>query len=277
MRRVVVTGLGMVSPIGNTVEESWNNALAGKSGIGVITQFDASSFGSRIAGEVKNFEVEKYLPAKEARRFDRFIQLGIAAAVQALDDSGLTFEGEGAERAGCAIGSGIGGLPIICQNYQSYMERGERRISPFLIPGAIANMVSGQLSIMRNLQGPSLAYSTACTTGLHSIGEAAWMIRRGDADVMAVLKVRFVRWALAALTICMLCPAETTIRQRHPVRSIKTATALCWAKDPVFWFLKTMNMPRNAAPRFMPRSSATVFLPMLITLRLRVPKVRCAA
>lgn len=184
MRRVVVTGLGMVSPIGNTVEESWNNALAGKSGIGVITQIDASSFGSRIAGEVKNFEVEKYLPAKEARRFDRFIQLGIAAAVQALDDSGLTFEGEEAERAGSAIGSGIGGLPIICQNYQSYMERGERRISPFLIPGAIANMVSGQLSIMRNLQGPSLAYSTACTTGLHSIGEAAWMIRRGDADVM---------------------------------------------------------------------------------------------
>lgn len=184
MRRVVVTGLGMVSPIGNTVEESWNNALAGKSGIVVITQFDASSFGSRIAGEVKNFEVEKYLPAKEARRFDRFIQLGIAAAVQALDDSGLTFEGEEAERAGSAIGSGIGGLPIICQNYQSYMERGERRISPFLIPGAIANMVSGQLSIMRNLQGPSLAYSTACTTGLHSIGEAAWMIRRGDADVM---------------------------------------------------------------------------------------------
>lgn len=184
MRRVVVTGLGMVSPIGNTVEESWNNALAGKSGIGVITQFDASSFGSRISGEVKNFEVEKYLPAKEARRFDRFIQLGIAAAVQALDDSGLTFEGEEAERAGSAIGSGIGGLPIICQNYQSYMERGERRISPFLIPGAIANMVSGQLSIMRNLQGPSLAYSTACTTGLHSIGEAAWMIRRGDADVM---------------------------------------------------------------------------------------------
>ena len=184
MRRVVVTGLGMVSPIGNTVEESWNNALAGKSGIGVIAQFDASSFGSRIAGEVKNFEVEKYLPAKEARRFDRFIQLGIAAAIQALDDSGLTFEGEEAERAGSAIGSGIGGLPIICQNYQSYMERGERRISPFLIPGAIANMVSGQLSIMRNLQGPSLAYSTACTTGLHSIGEAAWMIRRGDADVM---------------------------------------------------------------------------------------------
>lgn len=184
MRRVVVTGLGMVSPIGNTVEESWNNALAGQSGIGVISHFDASSFGSRIAGEVKNFEVEKYLPAKEARRFDRFVQLGIAAAIQALEDSGLTFEGEEAERAGSAIGSGIGGLPIICQNMQAYLERGARRISPFLIPGAIANMVSGQLSIMRNLKGPSLAYSTACTTGLHSIGEAAWMIRRGDADVM---------------------------------------------------------------------------------------------
>lgn len=184
MRRVVVTGLGMVSPIGNTVEESWNNALAGKSGIGVISHFDASSFGSRIAGEVKNFEVEKYLPAKEARRFDRFIQLGIAAAIQALDDSGLTFEGEAAERAGCAIGSGIGGLPLICQNMQAFMERGARRISPFLIPGAIANLAAGQLSIMRNLKGPSLAYSTACTTGLHSIGEAAWMIRRGDADVM---------------------------------------------------------------------------------------------
>ena len=164
MRRVVVTGLGMVSPIGNTVEESWNNALAGKSGIGVITQFDASSFGSRIAGEVKNFEVEKYLPAKEARRFDRFIQLGIAAAVQALDDSGLTFEGEGAERAGCAIGSGIGGLPIICQNYQSYMERGERRISPFLIPGAIANMVSGQLSIIPQPARP------VCTASVKQLG-----------------------------------------------------------------------------------------------------------
>lgn len=184
MRRVVVTGLGMVSPLGNTVEESWQNALAGKSGIGPITHFDASAFGSRIAGEVKNFEVEKYLPAKEARRFDRFIQYGVAASLQALDDSGLVFDDESALRAGAAIGSGIGGLETICANDKANLERGPRRISPFLIPGSIANLASGQLSIMRNLQGPNLAYSTACTTGLHSIGESAWIIRRGDADVM---------------------------------------------------------------------------------------------
>lgn len=184
MRRVVVTGLGMISPIGNTVEESWENALAGKSGIAAVTHFDASAFGSRIAGEVKNFEVEKYLPAKEARRFDRFIQYGVAASLQALDDSGLQIDEETAVRAGCAVGSGIGGLETICVNNGSYLEKGPRRISPFLIPGSIANMVAGQVSIMRNLKGPSLAYSTACTTGLHSIGESVWLIRRGDADVM---------------------------------------------------------------------------------------------
>lgn len=184
MRRVVVTGLGMVSPIGNTVEESWKNALNGVSGIGPVTQFDASSFGSQIAGEVKNFDVEKYLPAREARRFDRFVQLGIAAALQALEDSALEFDEALCERTGAAVGCGIGGLPLICQNMQSYLEKGARRISPFLIPGSIVNMVSGQLSIMKNLKGPNLAYTTACSTGLHSIGESAWIIRRGDADVM---------------------------------------------------------------------------------------------
>ncbi|WP_301072803.1 beta-ketoacyl-ACP synthase II, partial [Turicimonas muris] len=158
--------------------------LAGKSGVSKITQFDASAFGSQIAGEVKGFEVEKYLPAKEARRFDRFIHFGVAAGLMALEDSGLVIDDELALRAGCAIGSGIGGLPEICRNYQMYIDRGARRISPFLITGSIANMVSGQLSIMKNLKGPSVAYSTACTTGLHSIGEAAWMIKRGDADVM---------------------------------------------------------------------------------------------
>lgn len=184
MRRVVVTGIGMVSPLGNDAKTSWENALAGKSGVSKITQFDASAFGSQIAGEVKGFEVEKYLPAKEARRFDRFIHFGIAAGLMALEDSGLVIDDELALRAGCAIGSGIGGLPEICRNYQMYLDRGARRISPFLITGSIANMVSGQLSIMKNLKGPSVAYSTACTTGLHSIGEAAWMIKRGDADVM---------------------------------------------------------------------------------------------
>ncbi|MFG6371526.1 MAG: beta-ketoacyl-ACP synthase II [Turicimonas muris] len=184
MRRVVVTGIGMVSPLGNDAKTSWENALAGKSGVSKITQFDASAFGSQIAGEVKGFEVEKYLPAKEARRFDRFIHFGVAAGLRALEDSGLVIDDELALRAGCAIGSGIGGLPEICRNYQMYIDRGARRISPFLITGSIANMVSGQLSIMKNLKGPSVAYSTACTTGLHSIGEAAWMIKRGDADVM---------------------------------------------------------------------------------------------
>lgn len=184
MRRVVVTGIGMVSPLGNDAKTSWDNALAGKSGVSKITQFDASAFGSQIAGEVKGFEVEKYLPAKEARRFDRFIHFGVAAGLMALEDSGLVIDDELALRAGCAIGSGIGGLPEICRNYQMYIDRGARRISPFLITGSIANMVSGQLSIMKNLKGPSVAYSTACTTGLHSIGEAAWMIKRGDADVM---------------------------------------------------------------------------------------------
>ncbi len=184
MRRVVVTGIGMVSPLGNDAKTSWENALAGKSGVSKITQFDASAFGSQIAGEVKGFEVEKYLSAKEARRFDRFIHFGVAAGLMALEDSGLVIDDELALRAGCAIGSGIGGLPEICRNYQMYIDRGARRISPFLITGSIANMVSGQLSIMKNLKGPSVAYSTACTTGLHSIGEAAWMIKRGDADVM---------------------------------------------------------------------------------------------
>ncbi len=184
MRRVVITGLGMVSPLGNDVQTSWNNALAGKSGVSKITQFDASAFGSQIAGEVKGFEVEKFLPAKEARRFDRFIHFGVAAGLMALDDSGLVIDDSFADRVGCAVGSGIGGLPEICRNYQLYIDRGARRISPFLITGCIGNMVSGQLSIMRNLKGPSVAYATACSTGLHSIGEAMWMIKRGDADVM---------------------------------------------------------------------------------------------
>lgn len=184
MRRVVVTGLGMVSPIGNDVQTSWENCLAGKSGIGPITAFDASAFGCRIAGEVKDFDVTKYLPAKEARRFDRFIHFGVAAGLMALEDSGLEITDENAPRIGCAVGSGIGGLPDICDNDKVYLEKGPRRISPFLIPGCIINMASGQLSLMRNLKGPNLGYVTACSTGLHSIGESYWIIKRGDADAM---------------------------------------------------------------------------------------------
>ncbi|MCF0253736.1 MAG: beta-ketoacyl-ACP synthase II [Duodenibacillus sp.] len=187
MRRVVVTGLGMVSPLGNDVASSWEALLAGKCGIGPITRFDASAFGSRIAGEVKGFDASLYLPAKEARRYESFILYGVAAGIQALDDAGLDFNGalkDEAPRAGCVLGSGIGGLPMLCEAYATYLERGPRRFSPFLIPGSIINLAAGQLSIMRNLQGPNLATVSACSTGLHAIGEASWMIRRGDADVI---------------------------------------------------------------------------------------------
>ena len=186
MRRVVVTGLGMVSPLGNDVASSWKALLAGECGIGPVTYFDVSEFGCKIAGQVKpDFDPTVALEPKEARRYDRFVQYAVVAGCQALDDAGLKFEDdEAAVRAGCIVGSGIGGLDLICNNYASCQSRGPRRISPFMIPGSIINMAAGQLSIMRNLRGPNLATVTACSTGLHAIGEAAWMIRRGDADVM---------------------------------------------------------------------------------------------
>lgn len=185
MRRVVVTGLGMVSPLGNDVASSWKALLQGQCGIGPISLFDASEFGCRIAGEVKNFDPTVALDAKEARRYDRFVQFAAVAGCQALDDAGLKFDDDQqAQRAGCLIGSGIGGLDVICNNYKNCLDRGPRRISPFMIPGCIINMAGGQLSIMRNLRGPNLTTVTACSTGLHAIGEASWMIRRGDADVM---------------------------------------------------------------------------------------------
>ena len=184
MRRVVVTGLGMVCPIGNDVQTSWENALAGKNGIDKITRFDASSFGCQIAGEVKDFDIAQYMSPKEARRYDRHLHYGVAAGVQAIRDAGFDFDKEDLTRFGCAVGSGIGGLPMICENDQVLLERGPRRVSPFMIPGVIINMISGQLSIMFGLKGPNIAHVTACSTGLHAMGEASWMIRRGDADVM---------------------------------------------------------------------------------------------
>ena len=184
MRRVVVTGLGMVCPIGNDVQTSWENALAGKNGIDKITRFDASSFGCQIAGEVKDFDIAQYMSPKEARRYDRHLHYGVAAGVQAIRDAGFDFDKEDLTRFGCAVGSGIGGLPMICENDQVLIERGPRRVSPFMIPGVIINMISGQLSIMFGFKGPNIAHVTACSTGLHAMGEASWMIRRGDADVM---------------------------------------------------------------------------------------------
>ncbi len=183
-RRVVVTGLGVVSPVGNTVSEAWENLLAGRSGIGPITRFDASVFSSRVAGEVKNFDVSAYLSAKEARRMDVFIHYGMAAGIQAIRDSGIEVTEANAERIGVNIGSGIGGLPMISETQNDYLAGGPRKISPFFIPGTIINMISGNLSIMYGMKGPNIAVVTACTTGLHAIGLSARMIEYGDADVM---------------------------------------------------------------------------------------------
>lgn len=183
-RRVVVTGLGVISPVGNTVQESWDNIVAGRSGIGPITRFDASTFKSRIAGEVKGFDVAAYLAPKEARRMDVFIHYGMAAGIQAMKDSGLEVTPENATRIGVNIGSGIGGLPMIEDTHNDFLGGGPRKISPFFIPGTIINMISGNLSIMFGLKGPNLAVVTACTTGLHAIGTSYRMIQYGDADAM---------------------------------------------------------------------------------------------
>ena len=189
-RRVVVTGLGCVTPVGNTVAQSWSNLLAGQSGIDLITQFDPAAMACRIAGEVKGFNISEYIPEKEARHMDRFIHLGIAAAAQAVADSGLP-TGEAlaarpdlATRIGCNIGSGIGGLPMIEQTHIEYTARGPRRISPFFVPASIINMISGHVSMLHGFKGPNIAVVTACTTGLHAIGLSARMIEYGDCDVM---------------------------------------------------------------------------------------------
>lgn len=187
-RRVVVTGLGCVSPVGNTVQEAWANLLTGKSGIDLISKFDASAFSCKIAGEVRNFNLDAYIPPKESRSMDAFIHYGIAAAVQAVEDAGLStgaaLSEEDATRIGCVIGSGIGGLPMIEGMHSEYANRGPRRISPFFVPGTIINMTAGHVSMRYGFKGPNIAIVTACTTGLHCIGEAGRMIEYGDADVM---------------------------------------------------------------------------------------------
>jgi 3-oxoacyl-[acyl-carrier-protein] synthase II len=180
----VVTGLGIVSPVGNSVDESWGNLLAGRSGIARITRFDASAFSVQIAGEVRNFDLGKYLTPKDARRMDTFIHYGLAAAIDAFKDSGLEVSDSNRERIGVNIGSGIGGLPMIEETHKIYLEHGPRKISPFFIPATIINMISGHLSILYGLQGPNVAMVTACTTGTHAVGEAGRMIEYGEADVM---------------------------------------------------------------------------------------------
>jgi 3-oxoacyl-[acyl-carrier-protein] synthase II len=183
-RRVVITGLGIVSPVGNDIESAWDNIVNGRSGVTRITRFDASGLNAQIAGEVKDFDITHYMTAKEAKQMDTFIHYGVAAGVQAWRDAGLEVTEANADRIGVIVGSGIGGLPRIEETQAEYLARGARRISPFFVPGSLINLVSGQLSIMLGLKGPSYAVVSACTTGLHSIGDAARLIEYGDADVM---------------------------------------------------------------------------------------------
>lgn len=183
-RRVVITGLGLLTPVGNSVEESWKNIIAGKSGIAPITSFDASQFSARISGSVKNFDPSPYIAPKDLKKMATFIHFGLAAGMQALDDSGLQVTEENADMIGVAIGSGIGGLPYIEKQRDIFIASGPRKISPFFVPSSIINMVSGNLSIMRGLRGPNISIVSACTTGAHNIGDAGRMISYGDADVM---------------------------------------------------------------------------------------------
>ncbi len=183
-RRVVITGLGMVCPVGLTVAESWQNILAGKSGIAPIEHFDTSAFSVKFGGSVKNFDVEQYLSRKEAKKMDTFIHYGMAAGIQAIEDSGLEVNEENAWRMGVSIGSGIGGLPGIQKGFTAFLKGGPRRISPFFVPSNIINMISGNLSVKYGMKGPNLAMATACATATHSIGDAARIIEYGDADVM---------------------------------------------------------------------------------------------
>jgi len=183
-RRVAITGLGIISPVGNSVAEAWSNIVAGRSGIGPITRFDAGKFACRIAGEVRGFDIAAYLSPKEARRMDTFIHYGMAAGIQAIRDAGIEVTAENAERIGVNFGSGIGGLPMIEATHDEYLAGGPRKISPFFIPATIINMIAGNLSIMYGLKGPNLAIVTACSTATHCIGDAGRLIEYGDADVM---------------------------------------------------------------------------------------------
>jgi len=183
-RRVVVTGLGIVSPVGSTLKTAWDNIVNGKSGIRPVTFFDASGFATRFSGSVPDFQSEKYISSKDLKKMDTFIHYGMAAAIDALEDSGLQITDENAERIGAVIGSGIGGLPSIEKNYEAYLKGGTRKISPFFVPGSIINMISGQLSIRLGFKGPNFSIVTACASATHSIGDAARLIEYGDADVM---------------------------------------------------------------------------------------------
>ena len=223
-RRVVVTGLGAITPVGIGVAETWKNIVAGKSGITRISKFDPSAFACQVAGEVNGFDVTQYLPAKDARRMDVFIHYGLVAGMEAFKDSGLAVTEQNAERIGVCISSGIGGLPMIEDTHNDYLAGGPRKISPFFIPGTIINMISGNLSIMYGLKGPNFSVVTACTTGTHSIGESARIIEYGDADVMIA--------GGAEATVCPLAVGGFSSARALSTRNDDPATASRpWDKD----------------------------------------------
>ncbi len=223
-RRVVITGLGIISPVGIGIPTTWQNIVAGKSGITNITHFDASAMAAQIAGEVKDFDATQYLSAKDARRMDRFIHFGLVAGIEAFKDSGLEVSEQNAERIGVNIGSGIGGLPMIEDTHNDYLAAGPRKISPFFIPGTIINMISGNLSVMYGLKGPNLAMVSACTTGTHCIGESARIIEYGDADVMIA--------GGSEATVCALAVGGFSSARALSTRNDDPATASRpWDKD----------------------------------------------
>jgi 3-oxoacyl-[acyl-carrier-protein] synthase II len=224
-RRVVVTGLGMISPLGNTVTDSWSGALAGRSGIGPITRFDVSAFPCRIAGVVRDFDVSKFMPAKEARRMDLFMQYGVSAGAQAIGDSGLAVTDENRARIGLVFGAGIGGLTTIEDNYARYLEtHTAKKISPFYIPASIINMISGHLSIMYGITGPNLALVTACTTSTHTLGIGMRTIQYGDADVVVAGGAEMAETPTAVGGFCQARAVST--RNDEPERASRP-----WDRD----------------------------------------------
>ena len=223
-RRVVITGLGIISPVGVGIPTAWQNIVAGKSGIAGITHFDPSTLAAKIAGEVKDFDVNQYLSGKDARRMDRFIHFGLVAGMEAFRDSGLEVSEQNAGRIGVNVGSGIGGLPMIEDTHNDYLAAGPRKISPFFIPGTIINMISGNLSVMYGLKGPNLAMVSACTTGTHCIGESARIVEYGDADVMIA--------GGSEATVCALAVGGFSSARALSTRNDDPATASRpWDKD----------------------------------------------
>ena len=256
MRRIVVTGLGVITPVGNTADEAWSNIVAGRSGVRAIDTFDVSGFASRIGAAVRDFDLSSYMSPKEARKTDPFIHYGIAAAKQAIVHAGLEVTEKNRERIGIAIGSGIGGLPGIERGHESYLAGGPRRISPFFVPSNIINMIAGNLSIEYGIRGPNYGIVTACSTGTHNIGDAARMIERGDVDVMIAggAEMATSPMGLGDSPPPARCRHATTIRKVRVAPGTRIGTDSCSATAPACWCSRHASTPPHAGLKFMPSS-----------------------